>query len=163
MWRLPFLSWGRCRCLCTAETSPARPWQEPAWCASPPPPWEPDTPLGSKTPPGNARHIDEMKLTHVDQDTENWKQCNCKKWCDLLLRRHHVNMGEMHNSDESDKGLIKSKTNTASTLPEDQACNKMMKRTYALCDHKRCFHWSDRTTMKWCREHPGCETHPLWW
>lgn len=40
----PFPSWGRCRCLCTAETSPARPWPEPVWCASPPPQWEPGTP-----------------------------------------------------------------------------------------------------------------------
>ncbi len=43
-------SW-HCRCLYTAETSPVRLWPEPAECAWLPPPSEPDSPPGNKTPP----------------------------------------------------------------------------------------------------------------
>lgn len=78
---LPFLSWERCKCLCIAETSPARPWPEPAWCASLPPPSEPDTPLGSRTPPGRDtitlyQHIQPNIQSNMDQREKyaEWQQ-----------------------------------------------------------------------------------------
>ena len=86
-WRLPFLSWGRCRCLCTAGTSPARPWPGPVWCASPPPRWEPDTPLGNRTPPAgkktNTHHMNKSTHTYADQESDNPEENSngiCCKW-----------------------------------------------------------------------------------
>lgn len=76
---LPFPSWGRCRCLCTAETSPARPWPEPAWCASPPPQWEPGTPQGNRTPPARQTPSSLQQTTSYTSVQRNRNNSNCEK------------------------------------------------------------------------------------
>lgn len=91
---LPFLSSGRCRCLCTAETSPAQPWPEPVWCASPPPPWEPGTPLGNRTPPVGQHQINNLNLTYADQDKpSNGAAARTDGIC-YRGDRHHVNVAK---------------------------------------------------------------------
>lgn len=67
---VPFLSWERCRLLCIAETSPARPWRGPAWCASPLPPSEPNTPPDNRTPPAGETCITSSNHAHKHTDSD---------------------------------------------------------------------------------------------
>lgn len=54
---IPFLSWEQCRRLYTAGTFPALPSPAPDGCAWLPPPSEPDTLPGNKTPPGSQKSV----------------------------------------------------------------------------------------------------------
>lgn len=102
----PFLSWARCKRPCTAGTSPAQPWQAPAWCASPPPRWAPGTPPGNRTPPARARtiSIDSRRVTAASgwrgetgcgatgqrrskKNSNNMKQPSCT----VSMRQHNAN------------------------------------------------------------------------
>lgn len=132
-WFLPFLSWGRCRSLCIAETSPAPPWPAPVGCASPPPPLKPDTPPGNRTPPGRKHSSREEKYK-----TKKTPFTFTAQWL------------ENPRSEAANTDTIN--THCTTTEPKDQTCNELVRV------RPGCFQWQDSAQWTQMRASWWCNT-----